>query len=199
MLLFRTLSFFVFGFIILYLLDAFRIGETNNEVTRWWTYQVICTNILCFFLLRWLAAKESMRFRDLFGMDKRWLKRDVLLILALLVPSAIIGYFGVYFAGIWLYGDTPPDFMFQSLPIWAAIVGVVLFPLTNALIESPTYFGYSFQRIAVLSGNQWLALALASLCLALQHIAIPLYLDPKYMLWRFVSFLPLPSSRLDLS
>ena len=123
-------------------------------------------------------------------MDKGLFKKDMLLVLALLIPSGVIGYFSSYFATVWLYVDTPPTFMFQSLPIWAAVFSVIFFPLTNALIESTTYFGYSFQRIAVLSGNRWLALVLAASFLALQHIGIPLYLDLKYILWRFLSFLP---------
>jgi hypothetical protein len=186
----RTLLFFLFGFVILFLLNWLKVSEPTSDVTRWWTYQVICANIACFLLLWWLAGREGMRFRDLIGLDKSLLKKDILLILILLIPSAVIGYFGVYFAGVWLYGDTPPGFMFQSLPIWAAVFSVIIFPLTNALIETTTYFGYSFQRIDALSGNKWLALILASSFLALQHIAIPFYLDLKYMSWRILSFLP---------
>ena len=48
----RTFLFFAFGFIILLILELFKIDQPNLEVTRWWTYQVIGTNILCFFLLR---------------------------------------------------------------------------------------------------------------------------------------------------
>ncbi len=186
----RTILFFSFGLILLLLLNFLKINHPNSEVTRWWTYQVMGTNIVCFFLLRWRASKENMKFSDLIGMKKGSLKKDMLLVLALLIPSGGIGYFGVYLAGVWLYGSTPPAFMFQSLPLWAAIFSVIFFPLTNALIETTTYFGYSFQRIAGLSGNKWLALGLAAACLALQHIAIPLYLDFKYILWRFLSFLP---------
>lgn len=190
MLLSRTILFFAFGFAIQLILAVFNVDSPNVEVTRWWTYQVIGSNILCFLLLRWLAAKEGMRFRDLIGMEKRSSKKDVLLVVALLIPSGIIGYFSVYLAGVWLYGDTPPAFMFQTLPLWAAVLSVIVFPLTNALVETPTYLGYSFPRIAVISENRWLALILASSFLALQHIGIPLYLDLRYMLWRFLSFLP---------
>ncbi len=186
----RTVLLFVFGFLILLILGFFRINEPLGDLTRWWTYQVIGTNILCYLLLRWLASREDMRFLDLIGFDRRVAKRDMLLALALLIPSGTIGYFGVYLAGVWLYGNMPPAFMFQSLPTWAAVVSVILFPLTNALVETTTYFGYSFQRIAALSQNKWLALFIAASFLALQHIAIPLYLDLKYMLWRVLSFLP---------
>ena len=132
MLLSRTVLFFVFGFLILLILSLFKISQPNSEVTRWWTYQVIGTNILCFFLLQWLASKESMKFSDLIGMDKGLFKKDILLVLALLIPSGVIGYFSVYFAGVWLYGDTPPTFMFQSLPIWAAVFSVIERALSRA-------------------------------------------------------------------
>lgn len=186
----RTLLFFAFGFIILLILNLFKFGQPDSEVTRWWTYQVMGTNILCYFLLRWLASKEHMKFTDLWGIDKGLLKQDMLLVLALLIPSAAIGYFSVYLAGVWLYGSNTPTFMFQSLPVWPAVFSAIFFPLTNALVETTTYFGYSLQRIAVLSGNRWLALVLAASFLALQHIGIPLHLDLRYVLWRFLSFLP---------
>ncbi len=186
----RTFLFYGLGFLILLVLGFAKVDQPALEVTRWWTYQVMGANLLCFFILRWRTSKEAMKFSDLIGLEKGSLKKDILLILTLLIPSGAIGYLGVYLAGIWLYGNTPPAFMFQSLPIWAAVFSVIFFPLSNALIETTTYFGYSFQRIAGLSHNQWLAWVLAATFLALQHIAIPLYLDLKYILWRFLSFLP---------
>jgi len=40
-------------------------------------------------------------------------------------------------------------------------------------------------------GNSWFAWGLASLFLALQHIALPLIFDGRFMLWRFGMFIPL--------
>jgi membrane protease YdiL (CAAX protease family) len=60
-----------------------------------------------------------------------------------------------------------------------------------ALAELPTYFGYSITRIEALTGRTWWALSLAAFWLAAQHIALPLVFDGKFILWRFLAFIPL--------
>jgi hypothetical protein len=57
----RTLLFFLFGFVILFLLNWLKVSEPTSDVTRWWTYQVICANIACSLL--WWLRKRWMRFR----------------------------------------------------------------------------------------------------------------------------------------
>jgi hypothetical protein len=66
----------------------------------------------------------------------------------------------------------------------------LLFPASNALVECTTYFGYSYERLGA-SRRGWPGMLVPVFFLALQHIAIPLYLDGMYLLWRFLSFLPM--------
>jgi hypothetical protein len=58
------------------------------------------------------------------------------------------------------------------------------------LAELPTYFGYSMPRLEGQTGRAWLAVALASGFLAIQHVALPLLFDGRFMTWRALMFLP---------
>jgi len=189
-LMFRTISFYIIGFLFIGIFYFLNIEKPWQEITRWWTFQVIITNIICFFLLCYLQRKEGKRFIDLYRLNPEKWKKDILLIILLIIPSGIIGYYSVVIAGVLFYGNQPPEFMMQSLPIWAAIISLLLFPLSNALIETTTYFGYAFEKIAIKGFIIWIPVLLSVIFLALQHIGIPLYLDDKYVLYRIISFLP---------
>jgi hypothetical protein len=91
-----------------------------------------------------------------------------------------------------LFGSSDATFtmMFRALPIWAAVVAFLM-PVTHIFAELSTYFGYSMPRLATSLGRPWLALAISSFALALQHITIPLIADPRFIAWRFGMFLPL--------
>ena len=56
--------------------------------------------------------------------------------------------------------------------------------------EDMTYNGYAFPRLEVLFGRSWLAILVVAFWWTLQHCALPLIFDWKYILWRFCSFLP---------
>ncbi len=84
---------------------------------------------------------------------------------------------------------TPINMMFQSLPLWALIVGV-LFPLTIAFAELPTYFGYVMPRLALQLKSSWLAWLIAAFFLGFQHCFLPLILDGRFFVWRLGMCLP---------
>jgi hypothetical protein len=84
---------------------------------------------------------------------------------------------------------TPVNMMFRPLPAWALLVGI-LFPLTIAFAELPTYFGYVMPRLAVQLKNGWLAWLLCSFFLAAQHMFLPFLLDGNFILWRLGMYLP---------
>ena len=79
--------------------------------------------------------------------------------------------------------------MFRPLPDWALAVGI-LFPLTIAFSELPTYFGYAMPRLAGQLKSGWAAWLIASFFLAAQHCFLPFILDGGFLLWRLGMFLP---------
>jgi len=45
--------------------------------------------------------------------------------------------------------------MFPALPLWMVWAALALFPLTIALTELPTYYGYAMPRIRERVGGVW--------------------------------------------
>lgn len=90
-----------------------------------------------------------------------------------------------------IFGDAmaPINMMFLPLPAWALFLGL-LFPLTIAFAELPTYFGYVMPRLAAQLKNGWIAWLLASFFLGLQHSFLPLILDGRFIIWRAGMYLP---------
>ncbi|KJS84429.1 MAG: hypothetical protein JM58_10760, partial [Peptococcaceae bacterium BICA1-8] len=74
---------------------------------------------------------------------------------------------------------------------WGAIYSVTLFPILWGFSEQITYQGYSLTRFESLFSNKWLAIMLVSFGWMLQHAALPLMFDWKYIIFRMVSFFPL--------
>jgi membrane protease YdiL (CAAX protease family) len=77
------------------------------------------------------------------------------------------------------------------LPAWAAIYSLLVFPVLWALMEQCTYQGYALPRLQASLKNTGLAVVLVAFGWGLQHIALPLTFDARFMLYRFLSFLPL--------
>ena len=93
--------------------------------------------------------------------------------------------------GAAIFGDamTPTYMMFRPLPTWAFVLSL-LFPLTIAFAELPTYFGYVMPRLAAQLKNGWVAWMTASFFLGAQHMFLPLILDGRFMLWRLGMYMP---------
>jgi membrane protease YdiL (CAAX protease family) len=156
----------------------------------WWPISATVTNFVCLALLVALLRREGKGLGDLYNYDRSRIGRDLLWGIIFILIAAPFAYLGLMGSTLLLYGGTMPEFFFP-LPVWAAWVALLLFAPTVALAELPTYFGYSMPRIEALTGRTWLALLLAAFWLAAQHIALPLIFDLKFILWRFLAFVPL--------
>ncbi|RIX50103.1 CPBP family intramembrane metalloprotease [Paenibacillus nanensis] len=191
-LLLRTILFLVFGFLFV---GAFALAGNEQpfqSAQRWWPFQAILANAVTFAAIRFFLRKEGKPYRSLFGFQRGRLGKDLLQFAWLLIVGFVLGGIPLYvFSYILLGSFVPPDLMFQPLPVWAAIIALVVFPLSNGLVETPTYIGYALPRLKRITGKQWLAILLAGLALAFQHVALPIVGDIPYMLWRFAAFIPL--------
>jgi membrane protease YdiL (CAAX protease family) len=188
----RTILFALFGGI--FVLYFFLEGHANplQAAERWWPFQAIFANIVTFFVLQLFMKNEGLTYKSLFCTQPRPIKKNVFEVLWLVFVGFIIGGASLYIFSYLLLGSLiPPPIMFQELPVWAVCVAVMLFPLSNALAETPLYIGYALPRIHAATHNIWLAVWMAGLGLALQHITLPLVFDAPYMIWRFLAFVPL--------
>lgn len=187
----RTVLFALIGVLMIILFKLLNYPSPTAIVQKYWFFQVIIANITTFILLKSFLRKDNRTYRSVFGFRKELLKRDIFLSVGLLIPSAILGIGGMLCSAYLIYGNTEiMKVMNHALPIVPAMAALLLFAPSIALTETPTYFGYAYNKFAD-GGKSWAGLFLCSFFLALQHISIPMIIDWQYMLWRFLSFLPL--------
>lgn len=191
-LLIRSLLFIVFGLIFV----AFFYFSGSNRpfvvAQKWWPYQVIFANFSTFFIIRGFLKTEELYYKDLFKAKKLRFYSRVKEFIFLLFVAILGGALPLYIFSYLLLGTMiPPAIQFQPLPVSFAVIALVLFPISNALVETPTYLGYALPRLKNILNNKLVAILLVGFSLAAQHMFLPLVLDPIYMLWRLLSFLPL--------
>lgn len=186
----RTILFLMTGLLMIAILAATGNPDPLKAYLPWWPYQVIITNVLIYFVLKYLAGREGIGLGSLIGHRPGYLRKDLLQAAALLIPAFLFGMIGLYGTSFLLWGTMPPGDMFQPLPLLAAIAATILLPLTNGLVETTTYMGYALPRLEVQLGSGW-AVTLAAVGLSMQHVAIPMMLDARFILWRLIAFLPL--------
>jgi hypothetical protein len=92
----------------------------------------------------------------------------------------------------WLFNNSQEilPLLVRPLPYWAVYSGIALFPLTQGLVELGLYFLFVMPRLAENNVPRWLALGLAAIVLGLQHFAIPLVFDARFIAWRGLMFVP---------
>jgi membrane protease YdiL (CAAX protease family) len=191
MLISRSLLFLLFqGLLVLILLLA---GNPHawSESARWWVLSIIPANLAGIYLLVRLFKAEGRRYLDILRFSKANLGKDLLWLLVILfvgVPIAVLPITGF---SILIFGNaaTPTNMLFQPLPAWALAFGL-LFPLTIAFAELPTYFGYVMPRLTVQMKNGWIVWLIVAFFLGLQHCFLPLLLDGRFIVWRLVMYLP---------
>jgi len=168
-----------------------RAASPYSAAGGWWPVYGILIDLGCFLLLTWLARKEGLRFRDLIGFDQHRLTRDVLtglLYVLWVFPLAMAGILGFSFV---IYGSFQPPSVYSPLPPWAAMYSLLVFPVVWGLMEQCTYQGYALPRLEALFNSRGPAIVLVAFGWGIQHIALPVTFDAQFMLFRFLSFLPL--------
>jgi len=80
-----------------------------------------------------------------------------------------------------------PITLIEPIPLWLAVANLFVLPITTTLAEDGLYLGYAINRI----DNKFAAILFPSFFYSAQHSFIPLIFNTQYMLYRFLSFLPL--------
>lgn len=187
----RSVLFLFFQVLIALLLSLTGVSNAWNEAARWWAFMALFANIVSITLLVRLYRAEGKRYLDAIKFSRPTLKKDLLWFLGASVIGLPIMSAPMNILGDAIFGDRmiPTYMLFQPLPAWALLVSL-LFPITIAFAELPTYFGYCMPRIAVQVKNGWLAWLIASFFLAAQHMFLPLIPDGRFMLWRLLMYMP---------
>lgn len=191
MLIARSVLFLIFQFLIALTLAAAGADAAWKESARWWTFLPILANIVTIYLLVRLFRAEGKRYLDIIKFSRPTFKTDLLWFLGSSIIGMPIAAAPMNIIGASIFGDpmVPIHMMFIPLPAWALVVSL-LFPLTIGFAELPNYFGYAMPRLAAQLKNGWVAWLIASFFLGAQHMFLPLIFDWRFMLWRFLMYLP---------
>jgi membrane protease YdiL (CAAX protease family) len=150
----------------------------------------------CLALMWQLTRGEGIRLFDLIGFERSRLGRDIALGLALIPVSLALILGGIYGVSWLVYGTPSQPYVFNPLPLPAALYGVLVFPFVWGITEQMTYNGYLVPRLQVLCRSTSLAIALVALPWSFQHAFMPLTFNPKFMLVRALS--PIPFSIFEI-
>lgn len=192
MLVIRSLLFLLFQALIALTFLFKGSSEAWNASAAWWPFAIILTNLVCLGLLICFYKQEGNSFWVVFRIERKSIKRDLIFMLGFLFFGGLLGYLPNILSARWLFGDPQValDMLVRPMPVWAAITGVVLFPLLQGLVEIPTYMLYAMPRLEAGGLRPWMAVGVSSFWLSTQHIFAPFLPDGRFIFYRLVMFLP---------
>lgn len=174
-------------FVLIFVIGAAVTGQKAEDISNWWSIAASLVNIIVILTLWLLTKKNKSSFRELIHYQKGKTSAKQIIGISALVLA--VGMTGMYMAGYFCYGIIPyaAPMMIAPIPVWLAAVNVFILPITTAFAEDGLYLGCGVNQIH----NKFLAITIPAFFFALQHSFIPTLFDIKYIVYRFVSFLPL--------
>jgi uncharacterized protein len=167
-------------------------GESTPWLSAapWWTGYGTLIDLGCLLALTYWMRRERLRMSDLVGMQPPGLGRDFLIGLAyaaLILPFAMLGGF---LGTTLIYGSAPGPMPIGPLPLGGALYSFLIWPVVWAITEEVTYLGYALPRLERLTGSTWIAVLMVVFFWSIQHCAMPLRFDPRFLLWRAATAFP---------
>lgn len=168
------------------------IFNSWHESEKYWMLTATLGNFVSIYILIKLYSNEGLHYLDLFRFDKKKLGKDLglfILLLIILIPLALVPN---YFLSLWFWGDTMHSFalLFQELPMGISYFLLLAFPVSIAMAELATYYGYLMPRLKRVLNKKWLAVVLPVIFLSIQHCCLPLIFDAKFIFYRGLMYFP---------
>jgi len=188
----RTVLFVLFQVMFFGIYLLFGNAKAWDSSAAWWPFTVTFANIVCIVLLTCLFRREGKSFLSLFRFSREHIKKDLLTLLWVLAIALPVAFLPNILLATWLFGDmnSAMSLFIRHLPTWAALIGFILFPITQGVAELVTYFLFIEPRLEEQIKIKWLAVSITALALGIQHIAIPLIFDGRFIVWRMLMFIP---------
>ncbi len=174
-------------FALIFIIVTIITGQKLEDISKWWSIIASLVNIILIFVLCYATKKNNSDYCSLINYQKG--KTKIRQIVGISILILVVGMIGMYLAGYICYGVIPyvAPMMIMPLPLALAIINVLILPITTALAEEGLYLGCGVNQIR----NKFLAIGISAFFFALQHCFIPTLFDFKYIIYRFISFLPL--------
>lgn len=173
-------------FVLIFIIASLVTGKSLDEISNIWSIVASAVNVITILLLVLLTRKNG-GYAKLINYEKGKTKPKQIVVMIFIV--LLVGMGGMYLAGFICYGVIPyaAPMMIAPIPLWLAIINVPLLPVTTALAEDGLYLGCGVNQIK----NKYAAVLVPAFFFALQHSFIPTLFDLRYIIYRFLSFLPL--------
>ena len=132
----RSVLFILMGFLL-----TIALGSPFDEVNKWCTIITLVCNVATIFLLLLICRCMGMSFGNFINYAKEKTSAKKIAIVVLIMITAGMG--GMQITGLFVYGEVPhfPITMIQPLPMWIAILNILILPLTTTLAEDGLYLG----------------------------------------------------------
>ena len=176
-------------FVLVFVIGAALTGKNVKDINNWWSLVATAVNIVTILIVVLAAKRSGKGFKQFMGLTKG--KNTPKKLILLVLGFTAVGYGGLNLAGLVCYGSIMPkvtvEHVVAPMPFVLALINLVLLPATISFAEDGLYLGCGVNRFK----NKYAAIIIPAFFYALQHCFIPTMFDAKYMLYRFISFLPL--------
>ena len=152
----------------------------------WWPFAAIVANLVGLALLRGRAAAEGVRLSELVVGDGFRMRDAAAFALALpLIAAAAVA--APWAWGVLVWGDVSVGLavLASPLPTWAAWIALLLYPLSMAAVDLPTY---AYAQARIRGGT--LATLVVGAALGVQHVALPFLPAWTFVEWRALMWVP---------
>ena len=173
-------------FIAVFIVISMIAEKGLSDISNTWSVVASAVNIITVAALI-LLTKNDGGFKKLINYEKG--KTTPKQVVGMSILIICLGMGGMYLAGFLCYGKIPyaPPMMITPIPIPLAVINLILLPISTAIAENSIYLGCGVNTIK----NRYLSVILPAFFFAVQHSFIPTLPDVRYMIYRFLSFLPL--------
>ena len=173
-------------FIVVFVLISVIASKELQDISNTWSAVASAVNIITIIALIFMTKNDD-GLKKLINYEKG--KTTPKQVVGMSVLIIFLGMGVMFLAGFLCYGKIPyaPPMMIAPVPVPLAVINLILLPVSTALAEDSIYLGCGVNTIK----NRYLSVILPSFFFALQHSFIPTLPDARYMVYRFLSFLPL--------
>ena len=173
-------------FIVVFVLISVIASKELQDISNTWSVVASAVNIITIIALIFMTKNDG-GFKKLINYEKGRTTPKQAIGMSILIVC--LGMGGMFLAGFICCGIIPyaPPMMIAPVPVPLAVINLILLPVSTALAEDSIYLGCGVNTIK----NRYLSVILPSFFFALQHSFIPTLPDARYMVYRFLSFLPL--------
>ena len=173
-------------FILVFITVSAVTGKNLSDISNIWSVAASIINIL-FVLSLVLITRKQGGYLELINYAKG--KTRPKQVFAMIGIILLVGMAGMYLAGWICYGVIPyaAPMMIAPIPPVLAVINLIVLPVSTALAEDSLYLGCGVRQFE----NKFAAIIVPAFFFAVQHSFIPTLPDVRYIIYRFISFLPL--------